>query len=88
MKLKKMVLYAAPIALAGALYLGGASGIDEVLAKTIKTKVTGALLDDEIYISRDFVESVLELDWATFTEFEYGGGSVRCCIKRRSRFYI
>lgn len=47
MKLKKMALYTAPIVLAGALYLGGASGVDEVLAKTIKTKVTSYITQTE-----------------------------------------
>lgn len=39
MKVKKMLLYAAPVALAGSLYLGGATGIGEVLAKTVKTVI-------------------------------------------------
>lgn len=39
MKVKKMLFYAAPVALAGSLYLGGATGIGEVLAKTVKTVI-------------------------------------------------
>lgn len=39
MKIKKMLFYAAPVALAGSLYLGGATGIGEVLAKTVKTVI-------------------------------------------------
>lgn len=39
MKVKKMLLYAAPVALAGFLYLGGTTGIGEVLAKTVKTVI-------------------------------------------------
>ena len=34
-----MLFYAAPVALAGSLYLGGATGIGEVLAKTVKTVI-------------------------------------------------
>ena len=39
MKVKKVLFYAAPVALAGFLYLGEATGIGEVLAKTITTVV-------------------------------------------------
>lgn len=39
MKVKKVLFYAAPVALAGSLYLGGATGIGEVLAKTVKTVI-------------------------------------------------
>ena len=39
MKVKKMLFYAAPVALAGSLYLGGTTGIGEVLAKTVKTVI-------------------------------------------------
>lgn len=39
MKVKKALFYAAPVALAGFLYLGGATGIGEVLAKTVKTVI-------------------------------------------------
>lgn len=39
MKVKKVLFYAAPVALAGFLYLGGATGIGEVLAKTVKTVI-------------------------------------------------
>lgn len=39
MKVKKVLFYAAPVALAGALYLGEATGIGEVLAKTVKTVI-------------------------------------------------
>ena len=39
MKVKKVLFYAAPVALAGALYLGEATGIGEVLAKTVTTVV-------------------------------------------------
>lgn len=37
MRLKKMMLYTAPVALAGFLYLGGTTGVGEVLAKVITT---------------------------------------------------
>ena len=39
MKVKKVLFYAAPVALAGSLYLGEATGIGEVLAKTVTTVV-------------------------------------------------
>lgn len=39
MKVKKVLFYAAPVALAGFLYLGEATGIGEVLAKTVTTVV-------------------------------------------------
>lgn len=39
MKVKKVLFYAAPVALAGFLYLGEATGIGEVLAKTVKTVI-------------------------------------------------
>lgn len=37
MRLKKMMLYTAPVALAGFLYLGGTTGVGEVLARVITT---------------------------------------------------
>ena len=39
MKVKKVLFYAAPVALAGFLYIGEATGIGEVLAKTVTTVV-------------------------------------------------
>lgn len=39
MKVKKALFYAAPVALAGFLYIGEATGIGEVLAKTVKTVI-------------------------------------------------
>ena len=39
MKVKKLLFYAAPVALAGFLYIGEATGIGEVLAKTVKTVI-------------------------------------------------
>lgn len=39
MKMKRILVYAAPVALAGFLYLGENTGAGEVLAKTIKTVV-------------------------------------------------
>ena len=39
MKAKKVLFYAAPVALAGFLYIGEATGIGEVLAKTVTTVV-------------------------------------------------
>lgn len=39
MKVKKVLFYAAPVALAGFLYIGEATGIGEVLAKTVKTMI-------------------------------------------------
>lgn len=39
MNVKKALFYAAPVTLAGFLYLGEATGIGEVLAKTVKTVI-------------------------------------------------
>lgn len=39
MNVKKVLFYAAPVALAGFLYIGEATGIGEVLAKTVKTVI-------------------------------------------------
>ena len=39
MKVKKVLFYAAPVALAGFVYIGEATGIGEVLAKTVKTVI-------------------------------------------------
>ena len=39
MKVKKVLFYASPVALAGFLYIGEATGIGEVLAKTVKTVI-------------------------------------------------
>ena len=39
MKVKKVLFYAAPVALAGFLYIGEATGIGEVLAKSVKTVI-------------------------------------------------
>ena len=39
MKVKKVLFYAAPVALAGFLNIGEATGIGEVLAKTVKTVI-------------------------------------------------
>ena len=39
MKVKKALFYVAPVALAGFLYIGEATGIGEVLAKTVKTVI-------------------------------------------------
>lgn len=39
MKVKKVLFYAAPVALAGFLYLGETTGIGEVLAKTVTTVI-------------------------------------------------
>ena len=50
MNVKKVLFYAAPVTLAGFLYLGEATGIGEVLAKTvktvIKTETKGKLITD------------------------------------------
>lgn len=69
-----MALYAAPIALAGALYLGGVSGVDEVFAKTIKTKVTVGEPLESVNVTRETFDYIgLDVDWETVTEFEYEG---------------
>lgn len=46
MKVKKVLFYAAPVALAGFLYLGEATGIGEVLAKTVKTVIQTETVGD------------------------------------------
>ena len=46
MNVKKALFYAAPVALAGFLYLGEATGIGEVLAKTVKTVIQTETVGD------------------------------------------
>lgn len=46
MKVKKVLFYAAPVALAGFLYIGEATGIGEVLAKTVKTVIQTETVGD------------------------------------------
>ena len=48
MKVKKVLFYAAPVAFAGFLYLGEATGIGEVLAKTVTTVVKTLMKGDYI----------------------------------------
>lgn len=48
MKVKKVLFYAAPVALAGFLYIGEATGIGEVLAKTVTTVVKTLMKGDYI----------------------------------------
>lgn len=54
MKVKKVLFYAAPVALAGFLYIGEATGIGEVLAKTVKTVIQTETVGnpDEVSISQ------------------------------------
>ena len=55
MKVKKVLFYAAPVALAGFLYLGEATGIGEVLAKTVKTVIQTETVGnpDQVMISQE-----------------------------------
>ena len=50
MKVKKVLFYAAPVALAGFLYIGEVTGIGEVLAKTVKiviqTETVGKMYEE------------------------------------------
>lgn len=59
MKVKKVLFYAAPVALAGFLYLGEATGIGEVLAKTVKT----------------VIQTEVEVAYVSFTEKQSYNGS-------------
>lgn len=74
MKMKKILVYAAPVALAGFLYLGENTGAGEVLAKTIKTVVqtkipgTDAQLPEKIL---DTKTASLYLDGDYFYKFEF-----------------
>ena len=54
MNVKKALFYAAPVALAGFLYIGEATGIGEVLAKTVKTVIQTETVGnpDEVSISQ------------------------------------
>ena len=58
MKVKKALFYAAPVALAGSLYLGGATGIGEVLAKTVTTVVKTLMKGD--YIGQTVTKGTLD----------------------------
>ena len=58
MKVKKVLFYAAPVALAGFLYLGEATGIGEVLAKTVTTVVKTLMKGD--YIGQTVTKGTLD----------------------------
>lgn len=58
MKVKKVLFYAAPVALAGFLYLGEATGIGEVLAKTVTTVVKTLMKGD--YIGETVTKGALD----------------------------
>ena len=58
MKVKKVLFYAAPVALAGFLYLGEATGIGEVLAKTVTTVVKTLMKGD--YIGETVTKGTLD----------------------------
>lgn len=58
MKVKKVLFYAAPVALAGFLYLGEATGIGEVLAKTVTTVVKTLMKGD--YIDETVIKGTLD----------------------------
>lgn len=58
MKVKKALFYAAPVALAGFLYIGEATGIGEVLAKTVTTVVKTLMKGD--YIGKTVTKGTLD----------------------------
>lgn len=58
MKVKKALFYAAPVALAGFLYIGEATGIGEVLAKTVTTVVKTLMKGD--YIGETVTKGALD----------------------------
>lgn len=58
MKVKKVLFYAAPVALAGFLYIGEATGIGEVLAKTVTTVVKTLMKGD--YIGETVTKGALD----------------------------
>lgn len=58
MKVKKALFYAAPVALAGFLYIGEATGIGEVLAKTVTTVVKTLMKGD--YIGETVIKGTLD----------------------------
>ena len=84
MKMKKILLYAAPVALAGFLYLGESTGVGEVLAKTIKTVVQtktkvsqpGTIISTEtasMYTEGDYIYEYANKAWdgTTFLGYNY-----------------
>lgn len=80
MKVKKVLFYAAPVALAGFLYLGEATGIGEVLAKTVKTVVKTetkgkymGVIQDVTGNNFDYNKYIYELKTALFycNEYDY-----------------
>lgn len=74
MKMKKILVYAAPVALAGFLYLGENTGAGEVLAKTIKTVVQTKIPGTEAQQSGETLATKtasLYLDGDYFYKFEY-----------------
>lgn len=73
MKMKKILVYAAPVALAGFLYLGENTGAGEVLAKTIKTVVQTKIPGTEAQQSGETLATKtasLYLDGDYFYKFE------------------
>ena len=74
MKMKKILVYAAPVALAGFLYLGENTGAGEVLAKTIKTVVQTKIPGADAQQSGETLATKtasLYLDGDYFYKFEY-----------------
>ena len=74
MKMKKILVYAAPVALAGFLYLGENTGAGEVLAKTIKTVVQTKIPGTDAQQSGETLATKtasLYLDGDYFYKFEY-----------------
>ena len=54
MNLRKVLLFTAPVALAGFLYLGEAVGIGEVMARTVKTVITQITHEEFSFVSTRF----------------------------------
>lgn len=79
MKTKKMLLYTAPVALAGFIYLGGANGVGEVFAKIVttmtrtETKVLVTMTND--HFESDFLNNPGDKIY----EFAFAGASGENC---------
>ena len=92
MKVKKALFYAAPVALAGFLYLGEATGIGEVLAKTVTTVVKTLMKGD--YIGETVTKGTLDDKYIYGEKFEVifrngyskNSPSIKCLVEFQKDF--
>lgn len=89
MKVKKVLFYAAPVAFAGFLYIGEATGIGEVLAKTVKTVIQTETVGDNVegyvsvredkgqeYRDNSYIYKLIEVIRSPWDEYQYAKYSI------------